>query len=229
MVGRRYPKYHPSLVTYMKSHMDQYTTVELSPRLYQAIQFLGDITTSQQVETGGFLIKTGIGTGGTTGVRVVNYVKGEGREIMLEPQEQLEIGEEYLGTIHCHPLTPVPSVHDVLTYVSDPSEKMMIVRGVEGSINLLIKDDATRPLDPNMVEQIKDRYPKGDMTTLVRDYDFAYYQGKTQALQRVFEIQPLPRGQAIQLDDLVLGIQGSNAFPDASKKTPSTKKGENQK
>ena len=204
----------------MKSHFDEYGAVELSQRLFAAINFCGRLTSEKKVETGGFLVKTGSGIGQGRALRMVNFVQGEGREIILEPTEKLEPGEEYMGTVHCHPLTPVPSIHDVLTFVADPTEKIMIVHGVDGTINLLMKTEETVPLDPLKIESLKPQYEKSDMAPLVRDYNFAYFQGKGPTLQRAYLPEPIPASKVVALDDLTLAIQGSPQFPDATKKVP---------
>ena len=214
--------------------MSDYSTVVLSNRLYAMVTFLGGMTTQENVETGGFLVKTGVGMSGQIGVRMVNLVKGEGRAIVLEPQEKLEPGEEYLGTFHSHPMTEVPSIHDVLSFLADPTEQVSIVHGVQGTINLMLKKPDTRLLQPQELEQMKMQYevklqaqgiPKQDpakMTVLVRDFGFMYFTGKGPVLQRTFEIEQIAENP-ISLDEIAYGIQGSNQFPDASKKTPTKK------
>ena len=220
-MGKVLLKYHPSAISFIKSHINDFNAIQISPRLFSEIRFLGNLTTTQQQETGGFIVKTGIGIGSQErGLRIVNWMIGQGREIVLEPQENLEQGEEYMGTFHCHPITLVPSIHDVLTFISDPTERIMIVNGVDGTINVLVKTENTRPLAPEQIEQMKPQFEKGDMATLVRTYEFVYFQGKDQVLPRVYEIQPIGT-QTIPLDELAYGIQGSSQFPSGgSKKAP---------
>src|SRR3989442_9007204 len=233
-VPKKFLKWHPTAVTYFKAHMADYSTVVLSNRLYAMVTFLGGMTTQENVETGGFLVKTGVGMSGQIGVRMVNLVKGEGRAIVLEPQEKLEPGEEYLGTFHSHPLTEVPSIHDVLSFLADPTEQISIVHGVSGTINLMLKKPDTKTISPQILEQMKAQYeiaiqaqgiPKQDpakMTVLVRDLGFMYFTGTGPQLQRTFEIEPVPN-QAISLDEIAYGIRGTNQLPDSSKKTPNKK------
>ena len=233
-VKKYFPKFHPTAVEFMKAHMGEYSAVVLSTRLLAMIQFLGQMTTQENVETGAFLVKTGVGMSGQIGVRMVNLVKGEGRAIVLEPQEKLEPGEEYLGTFHSHPMTEVPSIHDVLSFLADPTEQISIVHGVSGTINLMLKKPETRLINPQELEQMKMQYeiklqsqgiPKQDpakMTTLVRDFRFMYFTGRESVLQRTFEIEQIP-ANPISLDEIAYGIRGSAQFPDASKKRPTKK------
>lgn len=219
--------FHPTWVTFMKAHIGEYSTVILSDRLFGYIKLLGDITADDDIETGGFLIKTGVGVSTRSiGVRLVNLVKGENREIILEPQEELEPGEEYIGTFHSHPKTDIPSVHDVITFLADPLEKISIVRGVDGTVNLKVKKSDTRPLDPSRIEEMKERYPKGDegMATLVRDFNFMFFQGKGDELSRAYETASSPSG-TISLDELALGVEGSPKFPESTKKKPKKTQG----
>jgi len=230
-VPKKFLKWHPTAVTYFKAHMGEYSSVVLSTRLLAMIQFLGQMTTQEQVETGGFLIKTGVGMSGQMGVRMVNLVKGEGKAIVLEPQEKLEHGEEYLGTFHSHPMTEVPSIHDVLSFLADPTEQISIVHGVQGTINLMLKKPTTRLINPAELEQMKMQYdikvqaqgiPKQDpakMTILVRDFGFMYFTGNGAVLQRTFEVEQIPENP-ISLDEIAYGIQGSPQFPAATKKKP---------
>ncbi len=220
--------FHPSWVTYMKGHLGDYRTIVLSDRLFGYIKLLGDITAEDDIETGGFLIKTGVGVNTRSiGVRLVNLVKGEDREIILESQEELESGEEYIGTFHSHPVTDIPSVHDVITFLADPLEKMSIVRGVDGTVNLKVKTPATRPLAPDQIEAMKERYPKGDegMGKLVRDFDFMFFQGKTDELERAYVMDTKPLSERISLDELALGVEGASHFPEATKKKPKKTQG----
>ncbi len=202
--------------------MGEYQTVVLSDRLYGNMKAVADLASKNDSEIGGFLIKTGVGVSKVSiGVRLVNLVVGENREIVLEPQEELEPGEEYIGTFHSHPVTDVPSVHDVITFLADPLEKVSVVRGVDGTINLKVKTADTRPLDPSRINEMKERYPKGDegMATLVRDFNFMFFQGRDDTLTRAYETASAPSG-TISLDELALGVEGSPHFPESTKKKP---------
>ena len=226
-VRRHWTHFHPTAVTYFKAHMGDYGTIILSDRLYAMIKYLGNKTAQEKTENGGFLIKTGIGLDTRAiGVRMVNLVGGEGKEIFLEPHEQLEYGEQYLGTFHSHPLTDVPSIHDVLTFIADPTEKVSIVHGVSGTINLMIKKPDTRAIDPAQLEAYKAQYEKGNMAPLVRDFGFMFFQGKSDTLQRAFEPVQIPLEQSVSLDEISYGIEGSPDFPQQpTKKKPPEAKG----
>ncbi len=207
--------------------MGEYQTVVLSDRLYGNMKAVADLASKNDSEIGGFLIKTGVGVSKVSiGVRLVNLVVGENREIVLEPQEELEPGEEYIGTFHSHPVTDVPSVHDVITFLADPLEKVSVVRGVDGTINLKVKTADTRPLDPSRINEMKERYPKGDegMATLVRDFNFMFFQGRDDTLTRTYETASTPSG-TISLDELALGVEGSPKFPESTKKKPKKTQG----
>ncbi len=214
--------FHPTWVTFMKAHLGDYQTVIISDRLFGNMKAVADLASKNDGEVGGFLIKTGVGvTKVSIGVRLVNLIVGNDRAITLEPQETLEPGEEYIGTFHSHPVTDVPSVHDVITFLADPMEKVSIVRGVDGTINLKVKKPDTRPLDPKLIETLKEKYPKGDtgMAALVRDFNFMFFQGKDDTLTRSYETESAPNG-TISLDELALGVEGSPHFPESTKKKP---------
>jgi hypothetical protein len=196
--------------------------IKISDRLYHDALVLLYYSIKTDEEVGGFLIKAQHGHLG-----VVNEQLGEGREIVLEPNEELYEGESYYGTLHAHPVTQWASIGDVSGFLSDPSELVMIVTGSDKSMNIYIKTPASK-LGEHRTE-IESTYEQDDMPEIANQYGFIFYRAE-EADKNVLSLvsdklagEPLEGEGEMEIEGFLdaLGLEGAPDIPDySSKKNP---------
>jgi hypothetical protein len=216
--------------------------IQISLRFWHDLLLMLAYALESDKEVGGLVIKAQHGHLG-----VIAEQFGEGREIVLEPNEEMYEGEVYYGTVHVHPITEVFSSGDVASYLADPSEKVMTLMGSDGSLNIAIKipqvtkegniDQIRKELDTNYpaheVEGGQSPFQQG-LDKVAADYGFLWYKS-VESDENVLTLQnkellgaPVKTKDVVDdVEDLVdtLGIQGSTEFPEnyKTKKTPPKK------
>jgi hypothetical protein len=184
-------------------------TVKITDRLYNDIMILYKLTKETGKESGGMLI---IGAHGHLGV--VSLVEGEDKEIVLEPEEELFENERYVGTFHCHPITDLPSTGDVISYLEDEFEKVMIVCGEDKSVNMCVKTSKTPVGD--FSDELEE-YEQEDMVEIADKYFFLFYRGYGTELTLQNEpkgFQSLPGVKDVEELLKDLGIEGLPMYPE---------------
>jgi len=198
--------------------------VEIPERLYNDLMMMIEYSTTNDNEAGGFLIKAKHGDLGVVGEQF-----GKDREIVLEPNEQLHEGEELVGTVHMHPVTPTASTGDVAGYLNDENEKVMVVVGADKSINVFFKTSFTAEGDYG--DEISDNFEQSDMGMLAEGLGFIWYRGEESdrtvlniITNVVDDVELNVVDETWPIEDLVkaLGIKGVDQIPSeySTKKTP---------
>lgn len=198
--------------------------IEIPERLYNDLMMMIEYSTTNDNEAGGFLIKAKHGELGVVGEQF-----GKDREIVLEPNEQLHEGEELIGTVHMHPVTPTASTGDVSGYMNDENEKVMLVVGADKSINVFFKTSFTAEGDYG--EEISDNFEQSDMNLLAEGLGFIWYRGEESdrtTLNLITNVVDNVELNIVEetwpIEDLVkgLGIKGRPDIPEeySTKKTP---------
>lgn len=183
--------------------------VFITDRLYNDSMILYRLTSETKKESGGFLI---IGSHGHLGV--VSVMEGEGREIVLEPEEELFENEKYVGTFHVHPITKYPSTGDVTSFLGDEYEYVMMVVGEDGSINVCIKTPDT--LLGDFGEELEE-YEQEQMKEIASEYKFLFYRGNSTTLElqnTVEEYEVVDETWGIERLLEELGIEGLPMYPE---------------
>lgn len=197
--------------------------VKISSRLYHDALVLLYYSISTDKEIGGFLIKAQHGHLGVT-----NEQLGEGREIVLEPNEELYEGEKYFGTIHAHPVTQWASSGDVSGYLSDPNELVMMVTGADKSMNIYIKTPASKLGEHR--NEIESNYTQDDMPEIANQYGFLFYRAEEKdenvltLVSEKLSDEPLEASGEVEIEQLLdaIGLKGSDEIPEnySTKKRP---------
>jgi len=198
--------------------------IEIPERLYNDLMMMIEYSTTNDNEAGGFLIKAKHGELGVVGEQF-----GKDREIVLEPNEQLHEGEELIGTVHMHPVTPTASTGDVAGYMNDENEKVMLVVGADKSINIFFKTPFSAEGDYG--DEISDNFEQSDMGMLAEGLGFIWYRAEesdrtvANILTNVVDNVELNIVEETwPIEDLVkgLGIKGRPDIPEeySTKKTP---------
>ena len=143
--------------------------ITIPQRMINDLQLFIEYSTNLDREVGGFLIQALHGEVGIVGTQF-----GEDDEIDLKPNEVLYEGEKYLGTYHAHPITKWFSIGDLISYLDDEYEKVMVNTGEDGSVNIAIKTDKT-PLG-DFTEELEE-FEQEDMKDLANVFSFLWYRG----------------------------------------------------
>jgi len=198
--------------------------VEIPERLYNDLMMMIEYSVSNDNEAGGFLIVAKHGELGVVGEQF-----GKDREIVLEPNEQLHEGEQLIGTVHMHPVTPTASTGDVGGYMNDENEKVMLVVGADKSINIMFKTDFTAEGDYG--DEISENFEQEDMNLLAEGLGFIWYRGEESdrttlniVTNVVDNVELNIVNETWPIEDLVkaLGIKGRPDIPEeySTKKRP---------
>ena len=184
-------------------------TLTLNERLRNDLAFMSEYTRREKQEVAGFLIRALHG-----GLGVVSPVLGKGLEVELDSHEYLHKGEIYLGSFHCHTYTNFPSPHDMATFLADPTERVSMVSGADGSLTLALKTDETQEIGLTEIPRIKDAYEQDELPQLAEQYRFLYYHGKGERLTLTNKVKD--RGEEAALDDVIRTIRGEEQLPERS-------------
>ena len=115
---------------------------------------------------------------------------GEDLSVSFKQTHELAPGEKIIGTWHAHPKTDTFSDYDIASFLHDDFERISIVSGAKGTINVLVKtpdtvqiEDVRKWIEENQLLNLKD---KGKM------FKFLVFKGKTNNLQLVTGITDNP-------------------------------------
>ena len=98
-------------------------------------------------EFGALLVKT------AEGIRMDMLDIGEDLSVSFKKTKEYIKGETIVGSVHSHPITDEFSVWDIATFLRDDWEKISVVVGAEGSINVMIKLPETLKLTDETINQ----------------------------------------------------------------------------
>ena len=134
-------------------------------------------TKSTGKEFGGLIIKT------PRGIRIDMVEVGEELSVSFKQSHPLNEDECVVGTIHNHPISDMPSDWDIGTFLSSKWEKVSVVNGASGIVNVLVKTDKT-VLISDVMQFVRDETgntlkDKGDK------YMFRVYRGMSNNLQLI--------------------------------------------
>jgi hypothetical protein len=186
--------------------------IVISDRLFNDAEFMIEYSLKTDKEAGGMLIKAAHGHFG-----IASEQLGEGREIMLKPNEKLQQQEMHYGSVHTHPQTDLASTGDVISYLSDRNEKIMLVVGADKSINMYFKTKKT-PIG-DFHDMIRENFEQKDMPDMCEVFNFLWYNGNDTTLElqidklRDYDLEVADEtATAEELADL-LELKGNTDYP----------------
>ena len=164
-------------------------------------------TSKEKQEVAGFLVRALHG-----GVGIVSPILGAAHSVELKPHEILHKGEQYLGSSHAHPNSNDFSIWDVGTFLADPTERISMVIGADGSNSLLIKTDKTQPLGITELEDFKKAYEQDEIPDLATQRGFLFYKGKGSDLE-LLNKDARPKNGTVKMDEFVKDVKGLDQIP----------------
>jgi hypothetical protein len=186
-------------------------------RLLNDVRLMAEYSIKTDQETGGFLIKA---IHGNIGVIAEQF--GESREVVIQPNENLHEGERVLGSAHSHPITDKASTGDIIGFLGDEMELIMLVTGADKSINIYIKIDGITA-HGNFKDIIDKYYSQDQMKDMAMDFGFLWYRAEekddivlTLQNDRVddVDLNIIKEEWPIEIFIEALGIEGHEEFPE---------------
>lgn len=216
---------HMKPQTYSADGVELPDKIEIPERLFNDLMMMIEYSTTNDNEAGGFLIIAEHGNLGVVGEQF-----GKDREIVLEPNEQLHEGEQLIGTVHMHPVTPTASTGDVTGYLNDENEKVMVVVGADKSINFFFKIPGMTN-EGDYGDEISDNFEQEDMGMMAEGFGFIWYRGEESDRTELhlmdniiedLEFDVLDESWPVEDVVKALGIKGRPDIPEeySTKKTP---------
>lgn len=150
----------------------------------EQVQKIHRFTKVTDKEFGALLVKT------PEGIRLDMIDIGENLSVQIRKTKEYREDEEVVGSIHCHPITSEPSDWDIATFLQSDWEKISIVVGNEGSINVMSKCKHTIKVDnvQSWVEENKDL----SLVQKAQKYNFIVFRGKVNNLKLLSGVSNLP-------------------------------------
>jgi proteasome lid subunit RPN8/RPN11 len=134
-------------------------------------------TKSTGKEFGGLIVKT------SKGIRIDMVEVGEELSVSFRQTHELNEGDVVVGTIHNHPISDIPSDWDIGTFLSSDWEKVSVVNGASGIVNVLVKTDKTVLIGDIM------QFAQNESGLSLREkgdkYSFMVFRGKSNNLQLI--------------------------------------------
>jgi proteasome lid subunit RPN8/RPN11 len=149
----------------------------LNEVLEDQIQKIYRFTHETKKEFGALLVKT------PEGIRMDMMEIGEDMSVTFKKTKEYRKDEKIIGSIHAHPISDEFSDWDVATFLKDDWEKISIVTGADGTINVLVKTPETLVLsESQMREWIEEN---GDISLIEKAdaYKFMLFKGKVNNLK----------------------------------------------
>jgi hypothetical protein len=160
-------------------------------------------TDETKKEFGGMIIRN------SRGICLDMIQIGEELAIIFEVTRPLDRDEEILGTVHCHPISDIPSFWDIATFLNNPWEIISSVIGAQGTLTVMIKDSETLSL-PNQGLDVTVKQWQTEsrpLEKLAEEFKFLLYKGNPDNLQLISGEE----GTAT-LENLLRGIKGSKTI-----------------
>lgn len=143
----------------------------------EQVQKIHKFTKVTEKEFGGLLVKT------PEGIRIDMIDIGEHLSVTFKRTKEYREDEEIVGTLHCHPITSKPSNWDIATFLRDPWEKISIVVGNEGTINVMVKNKNTLQIGENDVNKWVTDNETLTLSEKANKYGFLLFRGKVNNLK----------------------------------------------
>ena len=149
----------------------------LNEVLEEQCQKIHKFTMTTKKEFGGLLVKT------PEGIRIDMIDIGEDLSVTFKKTKEYRADEKIVGTIHAHPITDIPSDWDIATFLRDDFEKISVVVGSEGTVNVMVKTKDTVKIAQDGVQKWVQDNQNVSFTEKANAYRFLLFRGKVNNLK----------------------------------------------
>ncbi len=152
----------------------------------EQIQKIHKFTSITDKEFGALLVKT------PEGIRLDMLDIGEHLSVQFRRTKEYRKDESVIGSVHCHPISSIPSDFDIATFLRDNWEKISIVVGADSSINVMVKTNNTIELSninlSDWVEENKDL----SIEQKTEKFQFLLFKGRVNNLKLLAGVSDYP-------------------------------------
>ncbi len=149
----------------------------------QKIHKFCDVT---KKEFGAFLVKT------PEGIRMDMLEIGEDLSVTFKKTKEYRENEKIVGSVHAHPVSDSFSDFDISTFLSDSWEKISIVAGAEGTINVVVKTPNTIKISGEEVGEWVEQNKSLTLIQKAEKFQFLLFKGKVNNLKLLAGVSNLP-------------------------------------
>ncbi len=137
-------------------------------------------------EFGALLVKT------PEGIRLDMIDVGEHLSVTFKRTKEYREDEVVIGSIHAHPLSSTFSTWDLLTFLRDSWEKISIVVGSEGTINVAIKTPNTVKIGEDNLSPLLEENKSLTSIEMANKFQFILFAGKVNNLKLLAGVSNMP-------------------------------------
>ena len=158
----------------------------LNEVLEEQFQKIYKFTKTTKKEFGALLVKT------PEGIRMDMLDIGEDTSVTFKETKKYRKDEKVIGSIHIHPVSDEFSGWDIATFLRDDWEKISVVIGVKGTINVAVKTDKTPSLGKGKIKEWIEENEDLSLIEKAEKYEFLLFKGKVNDLKLVAGVSSQP-------------------------------------
>lgn len=158
----------------------------LNEVLEEQLQKIYKFTKTTKKEFGALLVKT------PEGIRMDMMDVGEDMSVTFRKTKEYRKDEKVIGSVHAHPISDEFSDWDVATFLRDDWEKISMVVGAEGTINVIVKTQDTVLLKEEEFGKWIEVNKNTALTEKARTYQFLFFKGKVNNLKLIEGVSNQP-------------------------------------
>lgn len=158
----------------------------LNEVLEEQLSKIYKFTHETKKEFGALLVKT------PEGIRMDMLDIGEDLSVTFRKTKEYRKDERVVGSVHAHPISDEFSDWDVGTFLKDDWEKISIVVGANGTINVLVKSPETLMIKDEDLEPWIDDNKMINLVDKAEKYQFLLFKGKVNNLKLLAGSSSLP-------------------------------------
>jgi AraC-like DNA-binding protein len=147
----------------------------LNDVLEEQCQKMRKFTETTGKEFGALLVKT------PEGIRLDMIDVGQDTSVTFKKTKEYRTDEQVIGSIHVHPYTNFFSSYDISSFLHDSWEKISMLVGADGSLNVMVKTKNTIQVTDiqKWIEENKDLPP----VEVANKFQFILFKGKVNNLK----------------------------------------------
>ena len=145
--------------------------------LEEQLQKIHKFTDTTKKEFGALLVKT------PEGIRMDMMDIGEDMSVTFKKTKEYREDEKIIGSVHAHPVSDEFSDWDIATFLRDDWERISIVVGAEGTINVMVKTENTLKIEGEQLNQWVEDNKDSNLIKKAEINQFLFFKGKVNNLK----------------------------------------------
>lgn len=158
----------------------------LNEVLEEQLQKIHKFTDTTKKEFGALLVKT------PEGIRMDMLDIGEDMSVTFKKTKEFREDEKVIGSCHAHPRSDEFSDYDIATFLRDDWERISIVVGAEGTINVVVKTENTLKIENEQLNQWVEDNKALRLVEKAERNQFLLFKGKVNNLKLLAGVSNQP-------------------------------------